>query len=79
MSNTIATGAFAVPESNFSINVPHGWSADRSGREGSSIVLFSPTVQQLRANVNVVVQDLAPLSQEEYLTPDARLQLRKLS
>ena len=63
----------------FSLPVPSGWSADRSGREGSSVVIFSPTVEDnFRANVNVVVQDLAPLAQEEYLTL-SRLQLRKLS
>jgi hypothetical protein len=63
----------------FSLHVPPAWSADRSGREGSSVVLFSPTVEDgFRANVNVVVQDLAPLTQDEYLTL-SRLQFKKLS
>jgi hypothetical protein len=63
----------------YSLPVPPGWFADRSGREGSSVVLFSPTVEDnFRANVNVVIQDLAPLTQDKYLTL-SRLQLRKLS
>jgi hypothetical protein len=71
--------SFADPAAPFSLHVPPGWTADRSGREGSSVALFSPTVEDnFRANVNVVVQNLAPLTQEEYLTL-SRLQLRKLS
>ena len=69
MLDTQSSQIFTTPLATFSLHVPPGWSADRSGREGSSVVLHSPTVDDnFRANVNVIVQDLSPLTQEEYLT-----------
>ena len=65
-----------VPVAPFSLHVPPDWSSDRSGREGSSVVLYSSTVDDnSRANVNVVVQDLSPLTQDEYHARNRRASL----
>ena len=70
---------FVEPTERFSLSVPEGWLLDTSGQQGSRVVLFAPGVEDsFRANVNVVVQDLTPLSRDEYITL-GRLQLKKLS
>ncbi len=70
---------FVDPDEGFSLHVPEAWMVDTSGQQGSRVVLYGPTVEDtFRANVNVVVQDLAPLSPDEFVSL-SRLQLKKLS
>lgn len=79
VTNMQQPNVFMDPAEHFSLRVPEGWSADTSGQQGESVVLFGPTVDDdFRANVNVIVQEIAPWTPEEYVTL-SRLQLKKLS
>jgi len=70
---------FVDKDTLFSIDVPDGWLVDTSGQRGSKVILLNPqTENNFRANVNVVVQALDPLTAEEFLTL-SRLQLKQFS
>jgi hypothetical protein len=70
---------FVDKETLFSLDVPDGWLIDTSGQRGSKVLLLDPQSEdKFRANVNVVVQNLDPLTAEEFLTL-SRLQLKQLS
>ena len=70
---------FVDKETLFCLDVPDGWLVDTSGQRGSKVLLLNPQVEgNFRTNVNVIVQDFAPLTAEEFLTL-SRLQLKQLS
>src|SRR6266404_5684281 len=70
---------YVDPQLLFSLEMPADWLVDNSGQQGSKLVLFEPRSDgNFRTNINVIVQDLAPLTAEEYLTL-ARLQLKQTS
>jgi hypothetical protein len=77
--DAIAPRVFVDPKDRFSLQVPEGWSVDTSGQQGSRLILYHPLAEDgFRPNVNVVVDDLMPLTHEEYLTL-CQLQLKRLS
>jgi hypothetical protein len=70
---------YVDPQLLFSLEMPADWLVDNSGQQGSKLVLFEPRADgNFRTNINVIVQELAPLTAEEYLTL-ARLQLKQTS
>lgn len=70
---------YVDPETLFSITIPSGWMLDTSGQQGSKLLLYHPTISgSFRANVNVMVHDIGPLTHEEYIQFN-RLQLKLLS
>ena len=78
-SNGSQPRVFTDPGARFSLRIPEDWLVDTFGQQGSSVILYHPRVgSDFRTNVNVLVQPLAPLSTEEYLTL-SRLQIRKLT
>ncbi|MBI1916063.1 MAG: hypothetical protein HYS12_15220 [Planctomycetes bacterium] len=71
--------AYFDPDTLFSLAVPPGWLVDTSGQQGSKVTFFCPEVEDnFRTNVTVVVQPLAPLTPEEFVTL-SRLQIKQLS
>jgi len=78
-SNGSEPRVFVDPDTGFSVKIPKGWLVDTSGQRGSKVILYHPTAEEgFRANINVLVHDLAPLTPEEYLTL-SRLQLKQLT
>ncbi|MCE9544178.1 MAG: hypothetical protein K8T25_01445 [Planctomycetia bacterium] len=79
MSEEQKPWTFVEPEGRFSFRVPQGWAIDPSGQRGARIIVFAPDVDEnFRANVNIVLQSLSPLTRDEYLTA-SRLQIRKMN
>ena len=71
--------SYVDPQLLFSLEVPADWLIDNTGQQGSRVVMFAPNSEaNFRTNINVVVQDLEPLTEEEFLT-FGRLQLKQIS
>jgi len=75
----MTTRIYPDPEGQFKVEVPNEWLLDASGQAGVRVAFVSPHQQsEFRANVNVVVQHVPPLTKEEYVLL-TRLQLKQLS
>jgi len=76
-----ATGhrEYVDPEHRFTIRIPNGWLLDTSGQHDTTLIFFHPDIESgFRANVNVAVNDTAPLTNDEYVTL-SRLELKRLT
>ena len=77
--NRAASRNYVDPQLLFSLEIPAGWLIDNTGQQGSKVVAFDPKSDaNFRTNINVIVQDLEPLTEEECLT-FGRLQLKQVS
>lgn len=78
-SNGSAPRVFIDPALGFRVRVPDEWLVDTSGQHGTKVIFYQPDIDDgFRANVNVIVHDLGPLSPDEYLTL-SRLQLKQIT
>ena len=78
MSDNQEPWVYIDPGGKFSFCVPHDWAVDPTGQRGACVFTFGPNIDDgFRANVNIVVQPLSPLTHDEYLTL-SRLQIRKM-
>lgn len=63
----------------FSLTVPADWLAETAGQPSGNVIFLLPKMMgSFRANLNISVQPLAPLSREEFITL-SRLQLKHFS
>lgn len=77
--NCSASRSYVDPQLLFSLEIPAGWLIDNTGQQGSKVVVFDPKSDaNFRTNINVIVQDLEPLTEDECLT-FGRLQLKQIS
>lgn len=78
-SNGSEPRVFVDPDIGFSLKIPKGWLVDTSGQRGSKVILYHPDVEEdFRANINVLIHELGPLTADEYLTL-SRLQVKQLT
>lgn len=70
---------YSDPEKLFHLKIPSDWLAETANRFGVRIAFLSTEAAQgFHANVNVIVNEVPPLTTEEFLTL-SRLQLKQLS
>lgn len=70
---------YTDPQELFELQVPVDWLQDASGQMGTRVVFMSPQIDSgFKANVNVMINQIAPLTRDEFLIL-SRLQLKMAS